>query len=82
MNIKLNTICFILLLFLLCGVVSASDCDNETLQTIDDPICEKLEVNVSDTIVSKCVENESILTATAKNTLSSTNKLKVNLKNK
>ena len=80
MNIKLNTICFILLLFLLCGVVSASDCDNETLQTIDDPICEKLEVNVSDTIVSKCVENESILTATAKNTLSSTNKLKVNLK--
>lgn len=36
MNIKINTICFIFLLFLLIGVASASDNDNETLkQTIE-----------------------------------------------
>lgn len=37
MNIKLNTICFILLLFLLIGVASAANIDNETLhKTIED----------------------------------------------
>lgn len=38
MNIKINTICFILLLFLLMGVACATDSDNETLQkTIEQP---------------------------------------------
>ena len=32
MNMKTNTICFIILLFLLLGVASAADSDNETLQ--------------------------------------------------
>lgn len=38
MNIKINTICFIILLFLLVGVASAAEIDNETLkQTIEQP---------------------------------------------
>ena len=38
MNIKLNTICFIILLFLLIGAVTATDSDNETLQkTVNQP---------------------------------------------
>lgn len=38
MNIKLNTMCFIILLFLLIGVASATNADNETLQqTIEQP---------------------------------------------
>ena len=38
MNIKLNTICFIFLLFLLVGVASAAEMDNETLkQSIEQP---------------------------------------------
>ena len=38
MNIKINTICFIILLFLLVGVASAAEMDNETLkQTIEQP---------------------------------------------
>ena len=38
MKFKINTICFILLLFLIIGVASASESDNETLQqTIDEP---------------------------------------------
>ena len=38
MNMKINTICFIILLFLLIGVASATDSDNETLQqTIKQP---------------------------------------------
>ena len=38
MNIKINTICFIFLLFLLVGVASAAEMDNETLkQTIEQP---------------------------------------------
>ncbi|MBR3156243.1 MAG: hypothetical protein IKF13_05450 [Methanobrevibacter sp.] len=38
MNIKINTICFIILLFLLVGVASAAEMDNETLkQTIKQP---------------------------------------------
>ena len=44
MNIKINTICFIFLLFLLIGVASAAEMDNETLQqTIkqpEDKICQ------------------------------------------
>lgn len=44
MNIKLNTICFIILLFLLLGVASATDCDNETLkqttEQADDDTCQ------------------------------------------
>ena len=76
MNMKINTICFILFLFLLVGVVNAADNNNETLQTIDEPVCEKLEVNVSDTVVSKSIVNEKVLTASA----SAKSKLKVNLK--
>ena len=38
MNIKINTICFIILLFLLVGVASAAEMDNETLkQTNEQP---------------------------------------------
>ena len=38
MNMKINTICFIILLFLLVGVASAAEMDNETLkQTIEQP---------------------------------------------
>lgn len=38
MNIKINTICFILLLFLLIGVASATDSDNETsIHSIEQP---------------------------------------------
>ncbi|WP_462315553.1 hypothetical protein, partial [Methanobrevibacter sp.] len=44
MNIKTNTICFIILLFLLVGVASAAEMDNETFkQTIEqgeDDICQ------------------------------------------
>ena len=41
MNIKINTICFIFLLFLLIGVASATDANNETLkQTDDSDICQ------------------------------------------
>ena len=43
MNIKINTICFIILLFLLIGVASAADSDNETftqpIEQPDDEIC-------------------------------------------
>lgn len=43
MNIKINTICFIILLFLLIGVASAADSSNETfthtIEQPDDEIC-------------------------------------------
>ena len=49
MNIKINTICFIILLFLLIGVASAAEMDNETLQqTIeqpDDNVCQTIPDN-------------------------------------
>lgn len=46
MNIKINTICFIFLLFLLIGVASAADADNETLkQTDDSAICQMTNEN-------------------------------------
>lgn len=47
MNIKINTICFIILLFLLIGVASANDIDNETLkQTIEQPDDEFSHMNL------------------------------------
>ena len=61
MNMKINTICFIILLFLLIGVASAADNDNETLkQTIkqpDDNICQVSLDNTKDLQASnKCDE--------------------------
>lgn len=61
MNMKINTICFIILLFLLIGVASAADNDNETLkQTIkqpDDNICQASLDNTKDLQASnKCGE--------------------------
>ena len=55
MNMKINTICFIILLFLLIGVVSATDSDNETLQL-------KIEESSSD-ICQISVDNQNPLTA-------------------
>jgi hypothetical protein len=56
MNIKINTICFIFLLFLLVGVASAADMDNETLtQTIEQPeddLCQKTPDNQDQVMAS------------------------------
>ena len=57
MNIKINTTWFIFLLFLLIGVASATDTDNETLQqTIEqseDKLCQESREN------QNCLENVS-----------------------
>ena len=73
MNIKINTICFILLFFLLISAASAADSDNETLenenqpdpnQDIDNLNYEKLQMSCEiDDAVSKSVESESELGA-------------------
>ena len=72
MNIKINTICFILLFFLLISAASAADSDNETLenanqpdpnQDIDNLNDEKLQSCEIDDAVSKSVESESELGA-------------------
>ena len=73
MNMKINTICFIILLFLLIGVASAADNDNETLkQTIkqpDDNICQVSLDNTKDLQASnKCDE---LKTSNGKKVLSS-----------
>ena len=74
MNIKINTICFILLFFLLISAASAADSDNETLENANQPDSnqdndnlndEKLQMSCqSDDAVSKSVESESELGAT------------------
>ena len=53
MNIKINTICFILLLFLLISAVNAADSDNETFQSPNQPDpnqdidnVEKIQMNI------------------------------------
>ena len=59
MNIKINTICFIILLFLLVGAVSAADNNNETLEkTIEQP---------DDDICPTGVDDENILKASNEN---------------
>ena len=54
MNMKINTICFIILLFLLIGVASAADSDNETFkQTIentDENVCQDLDDTLKSSI--------------------------------
>ncbi len=63
MNIKLNTICFIILLFLLVGVASAADSNNETLEkTIEQPdedICQE-SVDSQDTLKASEKNNEKL----------------------
>jgi len=59
MNIKINTICFIILLFLLIGVASASSNNNETLQqTIEQP---------NEDIGQESIENSDTLKAINRN---------------
>ena len=73
MNIKINTICFILLLFLLISAVNAADSDNETFQSPNQPDpnqdidnVEKLQMNIiSDEVVSKSIENDKVISAAA-----------------
>ena len=72
---KINTICFIILLFALVGIASAADHNNnETLHTINQPDNGKLEVKLNDTIMSKSVADEAKLGATSKNTVSASSK--------
>ncbi|MBR4447252.1 Ig-like domain-containing protein [Methanobrevibacter sp.] len=77
MNIKLNTTWFIFLLFLLIGVASATDTDNETLQqTIeqsDDKICQEsfenqdcLEASNIDTDKIESPANQAVKNSKAK----------------
>ena len=74
MNMKINTICFILLFFVLITAVNAADSDNETLQTINQPdpnqdidSVEKLQMkSVSEEVVSKSVENDNVISAAVK----------------
>ena len=78
MNIKLNTIWFIFLLFLLIGVASAADLDNETLhQSTEQEICQASPES------QDCLEasnmNEDKLESGIKQTVSA-NKLRVNIK--
>ena len=71
MNMKTNTICFILLFFVLITAASAADSDNETLENINQPDpnqdmnMEKLQMSESSNeVLSKSVENEDTLGAT------------------
>jgi len=63
MNIKLNTICFIILLFLVVGVASAADSSNETFtQTIeqpDDEICQ-MSSDLQDDVMASNENNEKL----------------------
>ena len=76
---KINTICFVLFLFLLVGVVSASEDTNETLQTIEQPDVVKISVNSSDGFLEKSLASDPLLQSTQKST-SSASKSKVTLK--
>lgn len=71
MNIKINTICFILLLFLLIGVVSATDSGNETLQQIiDEPDEDIHQANIEkENIVKSSSENQEKLELSANSTV-------------
>ena len=63
MNIKINTICFIILLFLLLGVVSAASDDNETLQQkIEQPdeYISQISIDNCDTLKASNSNNEKL----------------------
>lgn len=95
MNIKINTICFIILLFLLIGTASAAEMDNETLQqTIkqpEDEICQ-ISPESQDEVMAGCenmekleasLSNEKIEAGNSKKAYASPitdSKLKVNIK--
>ena len=91
MNIKINTIGFIFLLFLLIGVASAADMDNETLQkTIEQPnneICQAslegqdcLEASIaSEETLGTSNTDESKITTPLKQ-VPKVNKIKVSIK--
>ena len=79
MNMKINTICFILLFFALITAASATDSDNETLKTINQPDYNqdidsegKLQMNThSDEVLSKSVENDNVVSSSEKTVLAS-----------
>ena len=79
MNMKINTICFILLFFALITAASATDSDNETLKTINQPDYDqdidsegKLQMNThSDEVLSKSVENDNVVSSSEKTVLAS-----------
>ena len=56
MNKKINTICFILLFFILVGIASASEDSDDALQTIKQPDVVKINVNSSDAILEKSLK--------------------------
>ena len=81
MNIKLNTIWFIFLLFLLIGVASATDLDNETQQqTIEEPANEICQASLEN---QDCLEASNVdknkLESTIEQSLTA-GKIKVNIK--
>ena len=80
MNIKINTICFILLLFLLLGVASATDCDNETLQqTIEQANDDTLQVSLDNQDKLEAnMKNATIIQASKTTTKKVVNTLKAN----
>lgn len=79
MNMKINTICFILLFFILITAASAADSDNETLKTINQPDSHqeidsvgKLQANThSDEVLSKSIENDNAVSSSEKTVLAS-----------
>lgn len=81
MNIKTNTIWFIFLLFLLIGVASATDTDNETLQqTIEQPDSEIYQATIEN---QDCLEASSTANSKLESSLRqsmTTGKLKVTIK--
>ena len=83
MNMKLNTICFILLLFLLIGIVSANENNDGILHKIEQPNIVEMNINKTDTTLSKSLQKDIPLQATSKSisTNSKTSsKAKVSLK--
>ena len=80
MNIKINTIWFILLLFLLIGVASATSMDNETIQqTIEQPEREIYQANIENQDCLEASNANSNLVSGIKQAVSA-NKLKVSIK--
>ena len=80
MNIKLNTIWFIFLLFLLIGVASAADLDNETLhQTIEQPEKETSTLRLESQDCLEACNVDEKLESSVKQSVTA-NKIKVNIK--
>lgn len=89
MNRKINTICFIFLLFFMICAVSAADNENETLQSIEQPDpnqdLSKLSVeNVDENIIISSTSDEKLSVVNENNTIlkatSTVKKEKVTLK--